>query len=323
MTAARHAVRPRWTPLMPVLGLAFAGVAMGAAAACTSSWGVFGHERTKTSRLDIGAQPTLRIVGEVGDLQIVGSPDADRIRALVRLVGRGDTADDAEARLNELTGTLQRKGGVVLASTEHPEFTGPYPYAAYWSITAPVGTRVEVRNDVGDVVIYNTRAAVDVRNDVGDVWIAGVTDATVRVDVGDATVSATGALDVAGDVGDVQAHTTAHATSHSVTNDVGDVLVVLPTEWAGGFSTTVDTGSLTINGVTERRAAATARTAAPSSETPARDAPPTLLARTDVGDVTVLTTGDAGLLSPRPKLDVPDETKENEGGAGSQGKAVD
>ncbi|GAB4515339.1 MAG: hypothetical protein Tsb0013_19870 [Phycisphaerales bacterium] len=303
----RRRLAPVFTASMPVVSLALSGVVLGG---CSGGvWGDYGHEASRVVAMDVAASPVFRLEGEVGDVRVSASPDADRISALVELVGKGHSPEAARDRLEEMNGTLHANAtpGVVLASVTHPPVRGNTPYAAHWSVTVPEGTRVEIVSDVGDVSVIDTRGPVDIRTDVGDVWVSGVTDASVRGDVGDLSVCATGVVSVRADVGDVTAcllHT--GEASQSVATDVGDVYVVVVPSWSGELTARTDVGDVLVLDGARGRVTGEDRL----SVRLGADGSATLLARTAVGDVTVVTDGDTAPMGAPPELTVPSATEE-------------
>ena len=298
------AAYPVWTRLMPVCSLALAGVTMGA---CSyNGWNDLDFEASSVVSMDIEPHDALRLEGEVGDMRIAASPDARRITVLAEMVGKGETQAEADMRLKELACTRTSADGQLTLAHAHPEGEDAYPYEVNWSLTVPVGTRIEVLNDVGDVALIDVGAPVDVTTDVGDIWISGATDALVRSDVGDIALQATGAVDAASEVGDVRVATTDLKAKHTVTSDVGDVRVHVAEAWQGGIAASTDVGDLRVTHADGK----VVRAEDSLIVGPQDEASPTLSARTDVGDVVVVHTDADARWGEAPELDVPGAEKE-------------
>ncbi len=285
---------------LPFLSLLLAGVSLSG---CSSGWVMYDHEATRIVTMESPGAETLRLVGDVGDMRVVGSPDRTDVRAIVELVGKGSSAESARAALDEIETSFALRGDTLHAGITHPEPPSMNPYGARWSVEVPEGTLVEIVSDVGDVTVVGTRASVDVRTDVGDVWIHGAHGVTVRSDVGDVHVRGTGLLDLRSDVGDVvmQVLSTSNL-QHRVTTDVGDIRVVLTQGWSGTVDAVTDVGDTLIDGGPCGRARGDGTLAL----RPGDGGSATLLARTDVGDVHVAVGDTTDAMGPEPERDVPD-----------------
>ena len=256
---------------------------------------------------------------DVGDVRIIGTSERTEVHAIVELVGLGSSDAEALERLSEMDAELVREGDALVGRLVYPEHSGSTRYVGRWSIEVPAGTLIDLRTDVGDVLVAGEVGDVNIRADVGDVFVDAPGNVRVRSDVGDVTVRGAGVLDVVSDVGDVSVFSRSFAGgAQLVKSDVGDIYVVLPSSFRGVVRASCDVGDTSINLGNGRHASGDGSvTLALGDENDG-----TFTAASDVGDVTVVAGDDHGAMGSEPDLNVPKRTEavgERERTAGAEG----
>lgn len=288
------------------IGGAGALLALALLSGC-GGWGSYAHEAATIVELE--AEPTneLRVEGDVGDIRIVSNPDRDTIHAIVQLVGKGHTPEQAKRAMAELSCEFVTVDGVLTGRLVHPKATKNTPYEGRWSIEVPEGLSITVRNDVGDVNVFCEGSDVDVRTDVGDVWIGAAANADAFTDVGAVWISASGRIAAQTDVGDVSAYVLGMGEhEHSVRSDVGDVSVTLPPGWSGKVTASTDVGDSLIDDGVGGRVTSDDKASMRLGDAGAA----TLHALTDVGDAKVITGTAPDAMGTEPAIDVPGREQE-------------
>lgn len=148
---------------------------------------------------------------------------------------------------------VERSGQVLRVTSECSSWENAC--SVQWRLVVPAGVAVSIVSDVGDVSVSDVSAPLTIRADVGDLTILG----------------SAGPVDAQVDVGDLSVETTDPSASVAAIADTGDVQVTVPAEGFYAVTATTDVGKTT----TQYPAAAD------GGGTP-------VIARTDVGDVTVL-----------------------------------
>jgi hypothetical protein len=149
---------------------------------------------------------TLRVRSVVGDVTVVGDPDADGVTAeLVRIAG-GRNQAKAEALLAASPPRLAWSDDrtQIIAETDRPLGRAADHLRTTWRFTVPAALGVSVRTDVGVVDVQRLAGETNVRTDVGDITVVdGGGPVTAVADVGDVSVMTSGAATARTDVGRV------------------------------------------------------------------------------------------------------------------------
>lgn len=200
-----------------------------------------------------GSVTRLRVVNEVGDVEVRSDPSAEEVRAELVRTGRGPSPEEAEAALKELVVSLAPVGnepGTVLATMSRP----PKPlkgrhYSVDWRIVAPAGLRLEVTTNVGDISAEGFTGGVALKSDVGDISASGFAGGIeAQAQVGDMTLSGKGPVTARSDVGDISIRAFVRSgESVTATSNVGDIVLRLPDDWMGKLVAKCNVGDVRVS----------------------------------------------------------------------------
>ncbi|AXH96833.1 DUF4097 family beta strand repeat-containing protein [Ornithinimicrobium avium] len=143
----------------------------------------------------------LRIVGDVGDVDLRGVPEG----------GRTGISADKHWSFREPAARVESTGGITTVTMDCPEFAVGQCYAD-WDVAVPSHVTVVVRTSVGDVDADGLTGDLAVHSSVGDIAVTG----------------SPAVLEVSTSVGDVSATLGAPADRVTLRTSVGDVALTLP-----------------------------------------------------------------------------------------------
>lgn len=189
-----------------------------------------------TQTVTVKAEKAFTLTNSVGDVKIVADPSATSVRCEAVKIGKGSSpakADEAlaEIKLTTTDGPADDDAG---ARAEQPSGGGGWSgkqWEVQWTITAPPGTRIVVKDGVGDVTVSGFVAGADVKSGVGDVSVEARGPVKAHSDVGDVKVV------VAGE----------EAAGVEAVSDVGDVSVTVPLSWRGRVNLDSSVGDVSSN----------------------------------------------------------------------------
>ena len=239
--------------------------AMGTGCGLTSK--PFHLSETTTLRADADDLDRFELRGRVGDITVIGDPEATQVVAEITKVGRGTTIAEAQTALEEIEVSLTSRDGVkdvIKAEVHHPRSSYTRAWKVDWKVTAPPDIALKLRAGVGDLEVKNFERDVELetgvgdvraeqiggdvvaRASVGDVRIRGVSGTTrVISDVGDIHVQGSGAFYLRGSTGDIHlAVTEAGDGDIDVSTSMGDVVIHVPSDVHGRLTAATSRGDV-------------------------------------------------------------------------------
>lgn len=185
-----------------------------------SALGVMTAQRETRDVVVDDALTSVVVRGGVGDVTVRADPDATRATVRITTVG-GWSPVEASA--------VAEGGALQLRSSCGRVWPGPC--SAAFEVTVPEGLDLDLRTGTGDQDLTGTFGAVRFATDTGDVtWTAARgTSLTGRVDTGDVQVQGVvPAVQLAARTGAVRVALDETPTGVTVTDDTGDVRVLVP-----------------------------------------------------------------------------------------------
>ena len=125
---------------------------------CGSASKPFHLSETTTLRADADDLDRFELRGRVGDITVIGDPEATQVVAEVTKVGRGTTIAEAQTALEEIEVSLTSRDGVndvIKAEVHHPRTSYTRAWEVDWKVTAPPDIALKLRAGVGDLVVKN------------------------------------------------------------------------------------------------------------------------------------------------------------------------
>ena len=125
------------------------------------------EERFFDERVEIGTADLVRVVGEQGDLRVIGRANLDEIRV------RGTGCANDRRDLDEIDLVVQRSNGIVRVLALVPSGSGINAYLDL-EVEVPDWMLVEVDDQSGDVEIRNVSGVLLIDEsghvDISDIW---------------------------------------------------------------------------------------------------------------------------------------------------------
>ncbi|MGP9537468.1 hypothetical protein ACT3SP_05625 [Brachybacterium sp. AOP43-C2-M15] len=287
LTPSPERDRP-WRLLTVLLGAATVLlVVLILAGATTATW-VAGRGYSEIpATADLGTPTALTLHSGVGAVRVLPSGDVESVT--LALVDPGTTALPAEEAQARARVTVEDAGGTSAHGTtvevRQPESFSMRPWTSPQQdvlLLIPAGHEMalEVRTDVGDILVDGDFTALDVRSGVGDLELGPVTapeGVTARADVGAVDLEigspAPATVDVIASLGDVDLLLPTDAGGEvSIAAQIGDIAVAAPGTGRWRVEATADLGEVRVDPGLTRGTGAEAGT---------------LTAVADVGDVDI------------------------------------
>jgi hypothetical protein len=234
---------------------------------CGSASKPFHVSDMTTLRADADDLDRFELRSRVGNITVIGDPEATEVVAEVTKVGRGTTIAEAQTALEEIEVSLSSHDGVhdvIKAEVHHPRNSYTRGWEVKWKVTAPPDIALKLRVGVGNLVVKNFDRDVEIetgvgsvraeqiggdvvaKTGVGDVDIRGVSCATrVISGVGTIRVKGSGGFYLRGSTGDIHlAVTEAGDGDIDVSTSVGDVVIHVPSDLHGRLTAGTSVGDV-------------------------------------------------------------------------------
>jgi DUF4097 and DUF4098 domain-containing protein YvlB len=137
-------------------------------------------EESKTLKVDPEKPLTLKVTDAAGDVTVTGA-DVDTVQVKVVKTAYDSSQARADVEVKNIKYTIEQTGGTITLTYELPKsmnFNNNINTVDF-SVTVPNEVIVDIKNNMGEVSVANTKGNADIKNDFGDITLENIEGALI------------------------------------------------------------------------------------------------------------------------------------------------